>query len=92
MKRNTFFLKGFIQFTCTNLDGSQKEGGNFLNLLQKEVDTQKGGVPSEKGGSNHGGNYGNTTNISRSTRRCFFRYYFKKIKRIFVLINFVKHL
>ena len=27
-----------------NLDASQKEGGNFLNLLQKE------GIPSEKGG------------------------------------------
>ena len=26
-------------------------GGNFLNLLQKEGVTQKGGVPSEKGGS-----------------------------------------
>ena len=30
------------------LDGSQKEGYNFLNLLQKEGNTQKGGVPSEK--------------------------------------------
>ena len=61
-KRNTFFLKCFIQFTCTNLDGSQKEGvgmGNFLNFLQKERGTQKGrGVPSEKGGgSDPGGNY-----------------------------------
>ena len=28
-----------------------KEGGNFLNLLQEGV------VPSEKGGSNPGGNY-----------------------------------
>ena len=36
-------LKCFSQFTYTNLDGFQKEGGNFLNLLQKE------GVPSEKG-------------------------------------------
>ena len=35
-------------------NGSQKEEGNFLNLLQKE------GVPSEKGGggSNPGENYG----------------------------------
>ena len=40
----TFILKCFLQFACTNLDGSQKEGDNFLNLLQKE------GVPSEKGG------------------------------------------
>ena len=31
-----------MQFTCTNLDGSQKEGGNFFNLLQKEGGTQKG--------------------------------------------------
>ena len=43
MKRNTFILKCFLQFPCTYLDGSQKEGGNFINLLQKE------GVPSEKG-------------------------------------------
>ena len=28
---------------CTNLYGSQKEGGNFFNLLQKEGGTQKGG-------------------------------------------------
>ena len=42
MKRDTFILKCFLQFTCTNLDGSQKDGGNILNLLQKE------GGPSEK--------------------------------------------
>ena len=41
------------------MNGFQKEGGNFLNLLQKE------GAPSEMGegeggggGSNPGGNYG----------------------------------
>ena len=34
------------------MDDFQKEGGNFLNLLQKEGGTQKGG-----GGSNPGGNY-----------------------------------
>ena len=48
-------LKCFIQFTFTNLDGSQKEGGNFFNLFQKEGGTQKegqegslrkGGVPA----------------------------------------------
>ena len=39
-----------LQFTCTNLDGFQKEAGNFLNLLQKEGGTQKGRVPSENGG------------------------------------------
>ena len=43
MKHNTFILKCFIQFACTNLDGSQKERGNFFNLLQKEGGTQKGG-------------------------------------------------
>ena len=54
MKRNTFILKSFLQFICTNSDGSQKEGGNFLNLLQKEGGE---GVLSQKGGSNPGGNY-----------------------------------
>ena len=48
-KCNSFILKCFIQFACTNLDGSKEEVGNFLNLLKKE------GVPSEKGGSNPGG-------------------------------------
>ena len=33
----------FLQFICTNLDGSQTEWSNFLNLLQKEGVTQKGG-------------------------------------------------
>ena len=44
-ERNTFILKCFLQFACTTFDGSQKEGGNFLNLLQKERGTQerKGG-------------------------------------------------
>ena len=50
MKRNTFILKCFLQFICTNLDGSQKEGGNFLNLLQKEGIPRKGGASSGKGG------------------------------------------
>ena len=46
------------QFTCTNLDGSQKEGGNFLNLLQKEwVPRKKGGVPQKRVDSNPGVNY-----------------------------------
>ena len=40
-----FILKCFIQFACTNLDGSHKEGGNFFNLLQKERGNQKG-VPT----------------------------------------------
>ena len=36
-----------------------ERGGNFLNLLWKEGGTQKGGGggPSEKEGSNPGGNY-----------------------------------
>ena len=50
-KCNTFILKFFLQFTCTNLDGSQKEGGggNFLNLLQKEGVPRKGGFPLKRG-------------------------------------------
>ena len=39
----------FIQFACTNLDGSQKQGGGGLNLLQKEGVTQKGGGSLKKG-------------------------------------------
>ena len=50
MKGNTFILKCFIQFTCTNLDGSRKEGGNFFNLVQKEGYTQKRGGSLRKGG------------------------------------------
>ena len=34
-KRNTFILKFFIEFTCTNLDGSQKEGVTFLIYFRK---------------------------------------------------------
>ena len=46
-KRNNFILKCSIQFTCTHLDGSQKEGGNFFNLFQKEGGSlRKGGVPT----------------------------------------------
>ena len=47
------------------MDGFQKEGGNFLNLFQKEVGPQKRGVPSEKGGGgpNPGGNCGITLNL-----------------------------
>ena len=51
-KRNTVILRCFLQFTCTNLDGSQREWGNFLNLLQKERGTQKGGgggFPQKRG-------------------------------------------
>ena len=49
----------FLQFTCTNLDGSQKEGGNFFSLLQKKLGNQKGGggFPQKREGSNPGENY-----------------------------------
>ena len=33
------------------MDGSQKEGDNFLNLLQKEGSTQKEGFPQKRGGA-----------------------------------------
>ena len=64
-KRNTFILKCFLQFTCTNLDGCQKEGGNFLNLLQEEGVAKKGwgrgggggSLRKEGGAPNPGGNY-----------------------------------
>ena len=54
MKHNTFILKCFLQFTCANLDGSQKEGCNFLNLLEKEGVLIKGWG---WGGFNPGENY-----------------------------------
>ena len=49
--RNIFILKSFKQFTCTNLDGCQEEGGNFFNLLQKEGVPRNGkGFPQKRGG------------------------------------------
>ena len=57
MKLNTFILKCFLQFTCTNLDGSQKKGSKFLNLLQKQGVPRKGGFPQKRGDFNPGGNY-----------------------------------
>ena len=56
-KRNTFILKCFLQFTYTNLNGCQKERGNFLNLLHKEGVPRKGGFPQKSGSSNSGGNW-----------------------------------
>ena len=50
VKRNTFILKCFLQFTCTSLDGSQKEESNFLNLLQKERGVPRKGGFLRKGG------------------------------------------
>lgn len=35
-------LKCFLQCTCTNLDGCQKERDDFLNLLQNEGAPRKG--------------------------------------------------
>ena len=50
--------KYFIQFACTNLDGSQKEGSNFFYLLWKEGLPRKGGgFLQKRGGSSPGGNY-----------------------------------
>ena len=40
-KCNTFVLNFFIQFTCTNLDGPQKEEVNFFGVLHKEGFHQK---------------------------------------------------
>ena len=64
MKRNTFFLKYFIQFTYTDLVGSQKEGGDFLICFRKRGHPEKGGeggggggFPQKRRGSNSGGNY-----------------------------------
>ena len=54
-KYNTFILKRFLQFTYTNLDGSQKEGCNFLNLLQREGVPRKGGSLRKGGGGGGGG-------------------------------------
>ena len=57
-KRNTFILKCFLQFTCTSLDASQKDGGNFFKICFRKRELPRiGGVPSEKRGSNPGGNY-----------------------------------
>ena len=41
-----------------NLNGSQKEGGNFLNLLQREGTQKRGGILRKRGGGyNPGRNY-----------------------------------
>ena len=66
------------------MNGSQKEGVNFLNLLQKEGVPRKGGVPSEKGGSNPGGNYALPPNYS--TESHFILIYFLIYLLIDVLI------
>ena len=48
---NTFVLNCFIQFTCTNFNGCQEEGDDFLSLLQKDGVPKNGvGVPQRGGG------------------------------------------
>ena len=61
---NTFVLKCFLQFACSNLDGSQKVGGNFLNLLQEVGYPERGGGVSNPGG-NHV-SYFRPVNIAKS--------------------------
>ena len=47
MKHNTFILKCFLQFTCTNVDGSQKEGVTFQICFRKTgIPRKGGGVPT----------------------------------------------
>ena len=73
MKHNTFILKCFLQFTCANLDGSQKEGSNFLNLLEKE------GVLI-KGWGWGGGSTLEKTILCEKLWLIFGTYFFKKYK------------
>ena len=49
MKRNTFILKCFLQFACTNLDGCQKEKVTF-KFASERGGTQKGGGDSLRKG------------------------------------------
>ena len=90
MKHNTYILKCFLQFACTNLDGSQKEGGNFLNFHQKEGVTQKGEggerVPSEKGGSNPGVNYAGQVLLVPKPKRLFYSSSFSESFILYFLI------
>ena len=67
-KRNTSILKCFLQFASTNLDGCQKEGGNFLNLLHKE-----GGSLRKKKGGGGGGLKGNCVETYTNTNFKFFK-------------------
>ena len=60
-KGNTFILKCFMQFTCTNLDGCQKERVTLLICFRKRVFPQK--REGDEGGFNPGGNYGVGQNI-----------------------------
>ena len=44
---SAFILKCFIQLPCTNLNGSQKEGGDIFSLLRK---LERGGRGTQKEG------------------------------------------
>ena len=48
MKCNIFILKCFLQFTCSNLDDSQKQGGNFKFASERGGSLRKGGVPIQE--------------------------------------------
>ena len=49
---NTFILKCFLQFTCTNLDGSQKKGVAFKICFRKRGYPERGGgFPQKREGS-----------------------------------------
>ena len=71
MKCNTFILKCFLEFTCTNLDGCQKEGGNFLKFAsEREGYPERGeGFPQKRGGSSPGRNYGQNRALVAAQRQ-----------------------
>ena len=50
MKGHTFILKYSLQFACTNLDGSQKEG-----VTLRGVPERGGGFPQNRGAGGVGG-------------------------------------
>ena len=54
-----------------------ERGGNFLNLLQKEGGTQKGGVPSEKGG------------VPTLEETMIFLYFYLAVKKLMIAKNSV---
>ena len=45
MQCNSFILKCSIHFACTNLNGSQKEGGNFLICFRERGQLGRGFQP-----------------------------------------------
>ena len=73
IKCNSFILKCFIQFTCTNLDGSQREGIIFLICFRKRGYMERRGFLQKKGSFNPGGNcVKNIAFISPFSRNCSF--------------------